>query len=160
MSADAQAGYSPLHPHEPDVAPVLDSEGRCLVCAIAVLEERQQQQDEEIERLTRERDEALGVREGLISPVQKVIEERRRAEAAERERDNLERAYRQACTNLATIRPDMSREFSIGETADLYYDALLAGWGGIEGYDPGRSADEEAGIPGPCDEHPIKEWGG
>lgn len=42
----------------------------------------------------------------------------------------LERAYRQALQGWYT---------SIGETADLYYDALLAGWGGIEGYDPGRA---------------------
>ena len=41
--------------------------------------------------------------------------------------------------NLATIRPDLSREdFTLGDQADLWYDALLAGWGGIEGYDPGR----------------------
>lgn len=52
--------------------------------------------------------------------------------------DGLERAYRQACTNLATIRPDLTRDLSLGEQADLYYDALLDGWGGIEGYDPGR----------------------
>jgi hypothetical protein len=48
--------------------------------------------------------------------------------------EELERAYRQACMNLATVRPDLSRNLSLGENADLYYDALLAGWGGIEGW--------------------------
>lgn len=69
------------------------------------------------------------------------------ADKAEKERDGLkeqkealERAYRQACMNLATIQPDLTREgdWTLGEFADLYYDALLDGWGGILGYDRGR----------------------
>jgi hypothetical protein len=42
-----------------------------------------------IETLTRERDDALGVQAGYISPVQKVLEERARAERAEAQRDRL-----------------------------------------------------------------------
>lgn len=36
-----EAGFSPLHPHEPDVPPTLDDEGRCLVCRHMVLAEGQ-----------------------------------------------------------------------------------------------------------------------
>ena len=39
----------PRHPHEPEVAPIFDPEGRCLVCGC-------QWRDEQIERLTAERD--------------------------------------------------------------------------------------------------------
>lgn len=28
--------YSPLHPHEPSTPPVIDDEGRCLVCGVEV----------------------------------------------------------------------------------------------------------------------------
>jgi hypothetical protein len=75
----------------------------------------------------------------ILARIEEIVDE---GERGFRERDSLERAYRQACTNLATIRPDLTRDFSVGETADLYYDALLAGWGGIEGYDPGRHSEE------------------
>jgi hypothetical protein len=30
---------SPQHPHEPEVAPVLDAEGRCLICLVARADE-------------------------------------------------------------------------------------------------------------------------
>ena len=49
--------------------------------------------------------------------------------------DALERAYAQACTNLATIRPSGIEGATIGDDAQRYHDALLAGWGGIEGWD-------------------------
>ncbi len=44
-------------------------------------------------------------------------------------------AFRQACTNLATIRPSGIEGATLGDDADRYHDALLAGWGGIEGWD-------------------------
>lgn len=34
-------GFSPLHPHEPEVPPTLDDEGRCLVCRAMVLSEHE-----------------------------------------------------------------------------------------------------------------------
>jgi hypothetical protein len=34
---DCGPSYSSQHRHEPEVAPVLDAEGRCLICAMAVL---------------------------------------------------------------------------------------------------------------------------
>ncbi len=55
------------------------------------------------------------------------------------ENQRLEKAYAQACTNLATIRPSGIEGATIGDDADRYHDALLAGWGGIEGWD-GREA--------------------
>lgn len=33
------AGYSERHPHEPEIPPVLDAEGRCLICLIAHADE-------------------------------------------------------------------------------------------------------------------------
>ncbi len=56
-----------------------------------------------------------------------------RAVRAEEALRQTERAFAQACTNLAVLRPD-GRDMSIGEIADLYRDALLAGWGGIQGW--------------------------
>lgn len=55
--------------------------------------------------------------------------------------DALERAYAQACTNLATIRPSGIEGAAIGDDAERYHDALLAGWGGIEGWDDRHPAD-------------------
>ena len=51
------------------------------------------------------------------------------------EHRKLERAYAQACTNLATVRPSDVEGATIGEDAQRYHDALLAGWGGIQGWD-------------------------
>ena len=56
---------------------------------------------------------------------------------------SLDRSFRQACMNLATIRPDPTRDgFTLADQAGLWHDALMAGWGGIEGYDPGRKPAE------------------
>lgn len=55
--------------------------------------------------------------------------------AACAEARRMERAYAQACTNLATIRPSGIDGSTIGDDAQRYRDALLAGWGGIEGWD-------------------------
>lgn len=49
--------------------------------------------------------------------------------------ESLEKAYFQACTNLATIRPSHIEGATIGDDAQRYHDALLAGWGGIDGWD-------------------------
>jgi hypothetical protein len=35
-----RAEASPLHPHEPDIPPTLDAEGRCLVCRALVEAEK------------------------------------------------------------------------------------------------------------------------
>jgi hypothetical protein len=32
LLSDEQAGFDPHHPHEPEVLPTFDDEGRCLVC--------------------------------------------------------------------------------------------------------------------------------
>jgi hypothetical protein len=40
----------------------------------------------------------------------------------------LERAFKQACTNLATISPS-GRDTSLGEDADAWAEALLSGFG-------------------------------
>jgi hypothetical protein len=42
--------------------------------------------------------------------------------------DDLDRAFRQACTNLATVRPS-GRDTSLGEDADAWAQALLDGLG-------------------------------
>lgn len=52
----------------------------------------------------------------------------------------LRRAYAQACTNLATIRPSGIEGATVGDDAKRYQDALLAGWGGIEGWDANSHA--------------------
>ena len=46
--------YSPHHPHEPEVAPVLDPEGRCLVCAFAI--QQRQECEEQLDRLRTEKE--------------------------------------------------------------------------------------------------------
>lgn len=62
-----------------------------------------------------------------------------RALRAEAERDQLKMALAQACTNLAVLQPDHSREdTTVGFQADLWRDALLSGWSGPLGFDPGR----------------------
>jgi hypothetical protein len=35
--------YSPRHPHEPEIPPALDAEGRCLICGLFVERDRLQQ---------------------------------------------------------------------------------------------------------------------
>lgn len=61
----------------------------------------------------------------------------------------LERAYAQACTNLATVRPSDYEGATIGDDAQRYQDALLAGWGGIQGW------DEHAASSGPKEEWDV-----
>lgn len=36
MSEHSQNFYSEKHPHEPEIAPVYDTDGRCLICVVAV----------------------------------------------------------------------------------------------------------------------------
>jgi hypothetical protein len=50
----------------------------------------------------------------------------------------LNRAYRQACTNLA-VRSFHGKDISLAEEAELWQEALLAGWSGIEGWPPGET---------------------
>lgn len=61
----------------------------------------------EVARLTAERDEALGVRDGLVSSVQKVLEERRRAEGAEARCERLTAALEQVVTYCAQQWPPL-----------------------------------------------------
>ena len=61
--------------------------------------------------------------------------------------DAIEKAYMQACTNLATIRPSGIEGATIGDDAQRYHDALLAGWGGIEGWDEHDMVDGPLGHP-------------
>lgn len=98
-------------------------------------------------RLDAEKDERRSLEEqyegekARVKWLQSVVDEGETTERKLKEqKEALERAYRQACMNLATIQPDLTREgdWTLGEFADLYYDALLDGWGGILGYDPGR----------------------
>lgn len=39
-SRGAESRHSPLHPHEPEIPPAPDGEGRCLVCALDVDRDR------------------------------------------------------------------------------------------------------------------------
>lgn len=56
--------------------------------------------------------------------------------------EQLSHALDQACTNLAVLRPDLSREdTTLGFQTRLWRDALLSGWGGPLGFDPGRKPD-------------------
>lgn len=59
------------------------------------------------------------------------------------EHRRLERAYWQACTNLATVRPSDIEGATIGDDAERYHDALLAGWGGIQGW-PDRASQTQS----------------
>src|ERR1700678_885639 len=43
--------FSPLHSHEPGTAPVLDAEGRCLVCSISVRDRRVAKLEGDVARL-------------------------------------------------------------------------------------------------------------
>ena len=58
--------------------------------------------------------------------------------------DALRRAYWQACTNLATVRPSDYPGSTIEDDARRYHDALLAGWGGIQGWDEHVAALRDA----------------
>jgi hypothetical protein len=67
----SHAEVSPLHPHEPSIPPTLDSEGRCLICAMQVRAEKMHGRlldtQAELERLT-------GELEAVVAAVKAVIE--------------------------------------------------------------------------------------
>lgn len=51
--------------------------------------------------------------------------------------DALVKAYRQACSNLA-CSSFRGKDTSLGEEADRWEAALLAGWSGVEGWPDGE----------------------
>lgn len=63
--------YSEKHPHEPEIPPALDAEGRCLVCVLLVkLERAEAERDKALEALTAVKadlDHALGVRDEAVA---------------------------------------------------------------------------------------------
>lgn len=67
MATDERNEYDPRHPHEPEVPPTFDSEGRCLVCGLMVSVEDRACRDERQRVLTELRaplyseDDTLGV---------------------------------------------------------------------------------------------------
>lgn len=127
--------YSTKHPHEPEIPPAIDGEGRCLVCKLLVESAAQAARIRELEgqlAITIKNEQNCWARREEAG--QRVAEAEQRAESAEQRLEKVEKdaaryrsirlkAWLDSCTDDLVVGTPQAKESEFNEGYDQMIDA-------------------------------------